>query len=146
MQSTTLGALVIAAAGLAACGDPAGPGPEPVGIIGTYALRTVDGHTVPHRVPTGVPGRSVEIVSGEARMGARGVCTIGFVARMVTLVGTSPPEDIEYDCTYTVDDPSARETDVTIRVEGAAEPATGTYRDGRLAFTFPDGQPLVFER
>jgi len=147
MQTTTLGALVLAAAaGLAACGDPAGPDPVPVGVIGTFALRTVDGHAVPHQFPTGIPGRAVEVTGGEARMGAQGACTITFVTRFVTLVGSTPPEEVEYECTYTADDPSAPETALELLIEGAAEPSEGTYRDGRLAFTFPDGQPLAFER
>ena len=146
MQSTKLAAVVLAAAGLAACGDPAGPAPEPVGVIGTYALRTVDGHPVPHELPQVAPGGVVEVVSGEARMGAQGVCTIGFVVRLVTIVGPGPRQEAEYECTYTAEDPSASETTVLILVEGERKPSPGTYRDGRLAFTFPNGQALAFER
>ena len=147
MQSTTIGALLLAAAlGLAACGDPASPAPVPVGVIGAYDLRTVDGHTVPHEVPGAAPGGRIEIMRGGARMGAQGVCTIGFVVRLVTIAGPGPEQDVEYECTYTAEDPSASETEVSILVEGAREPSRGTYREGRLAFTFPGGQDLAFER
>ena len=147
MRSRRLGAtLLVAVAGLAACGDPVGPPPEPVGIIGSYALRTVDGHEVPHETAGAAPGGRIEVMSGEARMGAGGVCTIGFVVRLVTILGPGPAQDVEYECSYEADDPSARETAVRILVEGADEPSEGTYRDGRLTFTFPDGQDLAFER